>query len=61
MTDNRIMQLGNMAEDTPTYKNRTRNRVYSINGLCPTINTSGGGQREPRVIVRNIRYDDRIK
>lgn len=25
--------------------------IYSPSGLCPTINTSGGGQREPMIIV----------
>lgn len=26
------------------------NRVYSVDGLCPTLNTCGGGQREPKII-----------
>lgn len=47
----KIIQLGNLADDTKTYKNRTRGRVYSIFGLCPTLNTSGGGQREPRIVI----------
>lgn len=25
--------------------------VYSVSGVCPTINTSGGGNREPLVMI----------
>ena len=32
-------------------------RIYGADGLCPTINTMGGGQREPK-IVEPIIYDD---
>ena len=28
-------------------------RVYSPNGLCPTINTCGGGNREPKIATTN--------
>lgn len=28
--------------------------IYGIDGLAPTINTSGGGQREPLILV----YED---
>lgn len=28
--------------------------VYGTGGLCPCINTSGGGQREPLILV----YED---
>lgn len=27
-------------------------RVYSIDGLAPTLNTCGGGQREPKILIR---------
>ena len=33
------------------------NRVYDKNGLCPTLNTCGGGGLQPKVIER-IRYED---
>ena len=34
-------------------------RVYSYNGLSPTINTCGGGQREPNNrVIEPIIYDD---
>ena len=51
MMNNQIIQLGNLTPDTETYKNRTIGRVYSIYGLAPSINTCGGGQREPRIVV----------
>lgn len=47
----RIMQIGNIAPDTPTFKNRTHGRVYDINGISPTLNCSGGGSREPIIYV----------
>ena len=46
----KIIQLGNLAADTEKFKNRTVGRVYSIEGISPTINTIGGGQREPRIV-----------
>lgn len=27
-------------------------RIYDVNGLCPTISTMGGGQRQPKVVDR---------
>lgn len=30
-------------------------RIYSAEGLVPTINTCGGGQREPKVMTKNKR------
>lgn len=39
----KIIQLGNLAADTEKFKNRTVGRVYSIEGISPTINTIGGG------------------
>ena len=50
-----IIQVGNLYPDTPRFKNRTVGRVYDPKGLCPTINTNGGGGREPMIVV----YEDR--
>ena len=47
---NKIGQLGNLIKKS-NYSNPQVGRVYSIFGLCPTLNTCGGGQREPKVIV----------
>lgn len=37
--------------DTPTNK-RQAGSVWDINGLCPTLDTMGGGNRQPLVIVK---------
>ena len=37
--------------DISDYSFESINRVYDINGLAPTINTCGGGQRQPMIVV----------
>lgn len=51
----RVIQLGNLIPDTENFKNKQEGRVYSINGISPTLNTCGGGQREPRIVVNEVR------
>ena len=51
MDNGKVIQLGNIYPDLPNFKNRTSGRVYDIRGLSPCINTCGGGQREPKIIV----------
>lgn len=51
MDNGEVIQVGNIYPDTPTFKNRTMGRVYDIGGLAPTINTCGGGGREPKIVV----------
>jgi len=47
----RVIQLGSAANQiTSTRRNPQRQRVYDANGICPTINTMGGGGREPLII-----------
>jgi site-specific DNA-cytosine methylase len=46
----RVEQIGNIYPDTDTFKNRTMGRVYSNEGLSPTINCCGGGDREPKIV-----------
>lgn len=53
MDNGEVIQIGNIYPDTPTFKNRTIGRVYDIEGLAPTINTCGGGGREPKIVVYN--------
>lgn len=45
---NKIIQIGNVFKTA--FNNPTRGRVYSINGLSPTINTCGGGKSQPMII-----------
>lgn len=51
----RVMQVGNLYPDIDNFKNRTMGRVYSVDGLSPTINCCGGGDREPKIIATRIR------
>lgn len=48
----RAMQVGNIWPDTEKFKNRTMGRVYNPDGISPTINCCGGGDREPKIIQR---------
>lgn len=45
MDNGKVIQLGNLYPDTENFKNKTTGRVYDTEGLCPTINTCGGGER----------------
>lgn len=50
----RIMQVGNIYEDTDNFKNRTAGRVYSDRGLSPTISCCTGGNRVPMIVGTTI-------
>ncbi len=55
-TVSQIVQVGNMCP-TKTRNNPNQGRVYSPDGISPTLNCMGGGNLEPRVII----YDDYIE
>jgi DNA (cytosine-5)-methyltransferase 1 len=46
----KVMQVGNIYPDAENYKNRTMGRIYSVDGISPTINCCGGGDREPKIL-----------
>lgn len=46
----RVMQVGNIWPDTEKFKNRTMGRVYNPDGISPTINCCGGGDRESKIV-----------
>ena len=47
-----MIQVGNIVDDTNIgFKNPQRGRVYSIEGIAPSIDCMGGGNREPKIIV----------
>lgn len=46
----KVMQVGNLYPDTENYKNRTMGMIYSADGISPTINCCGGGDREPKIL-----------
>lgn len=37
-----VKQIGNMI-DAGSWDNPQNGRVYSVDGICPTLNTCGGG------------------
>lgn len=45
-----------MRKGTPKFNNPQTGRVYSIDGIAPTINTCQGGEREPKVVVKNMKF-----
>lgn len=45
-----VKQIGNMV-DSGNWDNPQRGRIYSDKGLCPALNTVGGGNLEPKIIV----------
>lgn len=60
----KVIQIGNIVDDTNIgFKNPQRCRVYSIEGLAPTMqNWSGGGGLQPKIVVEDGRvYNDSRK
>lgn len=49
----RCIQLGNIVCGK-NWDNPQSGRVYSVNGIAPTLNTCGGGNLEPKVIVEGV-------
>lgn len=48
---NKIIQLGNLREDLENFSNPQTGRIYSVDGIAPTLNTCQGGDRQPKVLV----------
>ena len=57
----RVIQVGNIYPDTDKFKTRTIGRVYEAEGIAPTINTCGGGGREPLVLIGEITSDNLLE
>lgn len=52
MEEPKIIQVGNYMDDTGRgFKNPQCGRVYSVEGISPTLNTCGGGDREPKILI----------
>ena len=45
-----VVQIGNIYSDTESFKNRVAGRIYSAEGLSPTLRTVTGGHNEPKVV-----------
>lgn len=51
------IQLGNIVAGK-SWDNPQAGRVYSVDGLAPTLNTCGGGNREPKILEIKERKND---
>ena len=59
--NNKIIQLGNIRNNTKNFDNPQTGRVYSVDGITPTINTCQEGDREPKVIVKVDFNEDSLR
>ena len=50
-----ILQIGNIV-NTGNFKNPQRGRIYSPEGISPTLNTVGGGCLEPKILENNLKF-----
>ena len=48
---NNVKQIGNISEGNSSWGNPQTGRIYSAEGISPTLNICGGGQREPKIIT----------
>jgi DNA (cytosine-5)-methyltransferase 1 len=49
---NKIKPVGQLYDDADrSFKNPQCGCVYAADGLAPTLNTCGGGQREPKILL----------
>ena len=48
---NNVKQIGNISEGNSSWGNPQTGRIYSADGISPTLNTCGGGQREPKIVT----------
>ena len=57
MEESRIMLIGRIVRDSRVSARRDPecDRVYDINGLCPTLNAHSGGGLEPKIPVENMK------
>lgn len=51
---NKIIQMGNMRKGAPKFGNPQSGRIYSVNGISPTLNACQGGA-QPKVMLANMR------
>lgn len=54
MEEAKVEQIGNLYPDKDGFKNRTSGRIYSSDGLSPTLRTVTGGHNEPKIVEHKI-------
>ena len=50
VTENEVIQIGNIAKEKENFKNPQVGRIYSAEGCSPTFNTCNGGSHEPKIM-----------
>lgn len=50
VTENEVIQVGNIAKEKENFKNPQVGRIYSAEGCSPTLNTCNGGSHEPKIM-----------
>ena len=50
---NSVKQIGNIV-DTKNWNNPQTGRIYSTEGISPTLNTCGGGGHEPKIVTNKM-------
>lgn len=53
----RCIQLGNIAVGK-SWDNPQSGRIYSVDGIAPTLNTCGGGNLESKILEIKERKED---
>lgn len=48
----KVLQIGNIV-NTGNWDNPQRGRIYSSEGISPSLNTVGGGGLEPKILIKN--------
>lgn len=48
----KVQQIGNIYPDKEGFKNRTAGRIFSADGLSPTLRTMSEGHQEPKIEFR---------
>ena len=48
---NKVSQVGNISDSDSFNGNPQTGRFYGTDGISPTLNTCGGGQREPKILT----------
>lgn len=54
-----VVQIGNIAAYKGTWDNPQSGRIYSVNGICPTLSTCGGGNLEPKIVTEVMNEPDK--
>jgi DNA (cytosine-5)-methyltransferase 1 len=51
IVENKIKQIGNLAEKQGGRKNPSCGRIYDTDGISPALNTMQGGGRDPHIVA----------